>query len=298
MNILITGASGLIGTALTQHFQNHGHTVFPMIRSVSSTAPFSWHPETYDIQWDEQQSIDIVIHLAGVNIGDKPWTAKRKQQIINSRVHSTKKLTEKLMQLENKPSVFICASAIGFYGASRTNRVDESSTSGAEGDFLAEIVKQWELASEGAQQVGIRTINMRTGIVLSKTGGALKKMLLPFQLGLGGKIGHGQQAMSWVSLREVVNAVDFMIQHPDLHNAVNVVSPNAVNNETFVKTLGKVLKRPTLLPMPALMVKLLFGEMGEKLLLEGVHVEPSVLQQAGYEFIDPTLERALQHILK
>ena len=186
--------------------------------------------------------------------------------------------------------------SIGFYGETASNTVSETSPNGD--DFLAEVALKWEQATETAKQAGIRTVNMRTGIVLSKNGGALQKMLTPFNLGLGGIVGNGQQYMSWVSLNEMTRIIDFIIQHNDIEGPVNCVSPNAVSNKVFTKSLGQALSRPTLFPMPAFVAKLLFGEMADALLLTSIRVEPKKLQSMGYQFTDIDLTNTLKSIIK
>lgn len=292
MNILISGASGLIGRALMHYLPPCGHTVYQLQRH-SNGSPFYWAPESNTIQLDDSIAIDGVINLNGVNIGDKNWSPSRKQAIIDSRINSTELLARTLANMTQKPKVLINASAIGYYGDTGHSVVDEKAEQG--NNFLSEIVAPWEAAAQPAIDAGIRTVFMRSGVVLSPQGGALAKMLLPFKLCLGGKIGSGQQFMSWISLLDEVRAIAFLLTQTDLHGPVNLTAPTPVTNEKFTRVLGRSLKRPTPFPMPEFMVKTLFGEMGELLLLGSSRVEPNVLLHAGFEFKHPTLAEALQY---
>ncbi|MFT4766570.1 MAG: hypothetical protein ACI9OH_003699 [Oleispira sp.] len=295
MNILISGASGLIGKALTSHLRTQGHEVHILARNDSG-ALLTWQPEKNKIFLDANLAIDAVINLNGVNIGDKPWSKQRKLDIINSRVDSTCLLAETCAALPKPPSVFINASAIGFYGDSGSAVVDELSPAGD--NFLTDIVTSWEGAAQSAVAANIRTVFIRSGIVLSKDAGALQKMLMPFKLGLGGKIGSGEQYMSWISLEDEVRAIDFILNNADIKGPVNLTSPNAVTNSEFSQTLARCLSRPALIPMPKFMVKLLFGEMGELLLLGGANVMPTELLNKGFEFKYAQLEQAFNEALR
>lgn len=295
MNILITGSSGLIGSALCHDLPGHGHRVYRLLRDGVHAAPFHWQPEKSLIRLDDSVELDAVIHLAGANISDGRWNQGRKTRILESRVQGTRLLSSALAKLARKPEVLISASAIGYYGDTGERTVDEAGKPGS--GFLTEICQAWEQATQEATAAGIRTVHIRTGIVLSGAGGALKKMLLPYQFGLGGVIGSGKQYMSWVSLREILHMIRFIIANKSITGPVNLVSRTPVTNQTFTRTLGAVLNRPTILPAPAFIVKLLFGEMGETLLLAGSGVAPGRLIAAGYDFIDDDLEVALRHAL-
>lgn len=292
MNILISGASGLIGRALMQYLPSCGHTVYQLQRH-SNNSPFYWSPQSGTVQLDDSIAIDGVINLNGVNIGDKNWSPSRKQAIIDSRINSTELLAKTLANMTQKPKVLINASAIGYYGDTGNTLVDEQHDAGH--NFLSDIVRPWEAAAQPAIDAGIRTVFMRSGVVLSAQGGALAKMLLPFKLCLGGKIGAGQQYMSWISLLDEVRAIDFLLTQTDIHGPVNLTAPNPVTNHEFTQALGQSLKRPTPFPMPEFIVKTLFGEMGELLLLGSARVQPNVLLHAGFEFSHPTLSTALQY---
>ena len=295
MNILISGATGLVGTALRPYLESKGHQVYILHRGRSSGS-FYWQPEKGVIHLDSNIHLDAVINLNGVNIGDKPWTRERKKALIDSRVISTKLLSQALADRFNCPDVLINASAIGYYGDTKDSAVTEASPSGD--NFLTEIVSQWEDATQAAQDAGIRTVLIRSGVVISPNGGALKKMLLPFKLGLGGKVGSGQQMMSWISLRDELRAIHFLLNQTSINGPVNLTAPNPVTNSLFTKALGAALKRPTILPMPAFAIKALFGEMGELLLLGSAHVIPRVLLDNGFQFLHPNIQSALSFELE
>jgi len=295
MNILITGATGLIGTALTRVLTTSGYTVYPLVRDENSRAPFHWFPPKNIIHFDDSIKLDAVIHLAGANIADKRWDAQRKKAILDSREIPTKLLANTLAQLTSKPEVFISGSAIGFYGDTGDNTVDENSPHGT--GFLSEIACRWEQATQSAEEAGIRTIHIRTGVVLSTQGGMLKQMMLPFKLGLGGIVGNGKQYLSCVSINEVTAMIQFLLEHKSISGPVNLVSRTPVTNAEFTRALGKVLHRPTLLPLPAFLVRIMFGEMGDVLLLSSAKVLPSRLQTEGYPFLDDDLEKTLQSLL-
>lgn len=295
MNILISGASGLIGSALRPYLESKGHQVYILHRGRDSGS-FFWQPEKDLIHLDNDIHLDAVINLNGVNIGDKPWSAQRKRAIIDSRVQSTALLSQAIAERFAPPSVFINASAIGFYGDTGNTEVNESSPAG--NNFLTDIVRQWEAAAQPAIEDGIRTVFIRSGVVLTPQGGALKKMLLPFKFGLGGKMGNGQQFMSWISLTDELRAIHFILNQTTLSGPINLTAPNPVTNIDFIKALGRTLKRPTLLPMPSFLVKTLFGEMGDLLLLGSNRVIPNVLLNHGFQFMHKDIEHALESELK
>ena len=293
MNILISGSSGLIGSALFKSLVSLGHSVFALERN-SSGNDFSWQPKEGQIHLDPSVLLDVVINLSGESSKGR-WTEVKKQEILNSRVSATSLLSRTISQLDHKPSLFISASAIGYYGETGDTLVDESAANGS--DFLAGVGARWEEASLAARDAGIRTVNMRTGVVLGKEGGALKEMLTPFKMGLGGVIGSGEQYWSWVSLDELVNMVQFVISTESLRGPVNLVSKPAVTNREFTKSLARVLHRPAFFPMPSFMAKLLFGEMADAMLLSSVRVYPKKLENAGYKFIHDNLDDALSTVL-
>jgi len=294
MNILVTGATGLIGTALNTYFTNNAHLVIPLVRGKSAHQ-FGWQPDRGMIFLDKVVDLDVVINLAGPSIADKRWDKQRKLELIESRVSATALLAAELAKRKQKPKLFISASAVGFYGPRGDGAVDESSDSGT--GFLAEVTRKWELATKLAEDAGIRTVHLRTGIVLSPAGGALQQMLMPFKLGLGGVIGDGRQYMSWVNVNELTAMVEFIIGCSKISGPVNLVSRQPVTNREFTKSLGAVLGRPTLIPMPPFLASLLFGEIAKELLLTGAKVIPHKLIDAGYQFKEGNLENTLNELL-
>ncbi len=294
--IVVTGASGLIGPKLVAALEADGKRVLRAVRrDVQSEQELRWDPAAGTIDRDRLEGVDAVIHLAGANIAGKRWTEAYKQTLIDSRVDGTTLIAKTIAGLERKPRVFASASAIGFYGHRGETELDESAACGD--GFLPEVCMQWERACEAAQEAGIRTVNLRIGVVLSPEGGALQKMLLPFKLGAGGVLGHGRQYFSWIALDDVVRAIQFAVENDSLAGPVNLVSPNTVTNREFTKTLGRVLSRPTVLPMPAFAARLAFGEMADSLLLASTRVVPKALAAAGFDCQHPELEPALRHLL-
>lgn len=299
MKILITGASGLVGKALQKSFAQKGYDILLAGRGEPKTAnEIRWSVEEGFLEEDISriESLDAVIHLAGESISGLRWTEEKKRAIRESRVKGTQNVVNALADLKQKPKVFIAGSAMGFYGDRDDEIVSETSKPGD--NFLADVAKEWETESRRAEDSGIRTVLLRTAIVLSKDGGALGTMLTPFKFGVGGVIGSGKQWMSWVSMDDVVGIVNFALENENLRGAVNVASPNPVTNEEFTKTLGEVLYRPTFLPLPEFAVNLMFGEMGDTLLLNSTRVEPKRLKDAGYEFRFPDLKNALENAVK
>ena len=296
MNILLTGSTGLIGRHLSERLKGQGHNIYPLYRNTSTDKKHYWFPDESRIHLDEEISIDAVIHLAGENIADSRWTDEKKEAILNSRVHGTRLLAEAVNALQHKPEVFISASAIGYYGETGDNIVDEESGRGT--GFLSDIAAQWEAETQAIEDAHIRTIHLRTGIVLSPEGGVLKKMLLPFKMGLGGIVGNGRQYMSWISINDVCQIIGNMINDAQFSGPYNLVSPQAVTNRTFTKSLGRVLHRPTFFPLPEFVARLLFGEMADALLLSSSRVVPTRLNSLGYKFIDNDLDRTLMKLLK
>lgn len=296
MKILITGASGLIGTALQRSFEEKGHDMLLASRSEPKDEQHvQWEPDTgfADDDLPRLEGFDAVVHLAGENVSGLRWTEEKKKAIRDSRVFGTRTMIEAFAKLKKKPKVFVSASAIGFYGDSGDDEMTETSSAGD--TFLAEVSKEWEAESRRAEDMGIRTVLLRNGIVLSKDGGALAAMMTPFKLGVGGVVGSGKQWMSWVSLDDVIGVVNYALENENLRGAVNVASPNPVTNEEFTKTLGSVLYRPTFLPLPEFAVHMVFGEMGDALLLDSTRVVPKRLQDAGFEFKFTDLKTALEH---
>ena len=296
MKILIGGSHGLVGTALIKSLEAANHEVFRLVRHApTSKTEVEWSPDRYSIALARIEGFEAVVNLAGESIAEGRWTDEKKQRIRESRIKGTKLLGDALANLAIPPQTFICASAIGYYG----NRGDEvlTETSAKGTDFLSDVCAEWEQATALANEKGIRVVNARFGVILDTNGGALKKMLPPFRMGVGGKIGSGKQWMSWIALDDVVGALNFALTNGSLRGPVNFVAPNPVTNAEFTKTLGKVLSRPTLFPIPAFAVKLLFGEMGEALLLGGQRVGPERLKSGGYRFQYEELSGALHHLL-
>jgi uncharacterized protein (TIGR01777 family) len=299
MKILITGASGLIGKAVAKSLSANGHELLLAGRGEPKNQnQIKWTVEEgFDEAARERlEGVDAVIHLAGESIAGLRWTDEKKKAIRDSRVTGTHNLVNELARLKRKPSVFISASALGFYGDRGDEIVTETSPPGD--TFLSEVCREWESESRRAEDLGIRTVLLRNAIVLSKDGGALGTMLTPFKLGVGGIIGSGKQWMSWVSLDDVVSIVNLALEDEKLRGAVNVSSPNPVTNEEFTKTLGEVLYRPTIIPLPEFAVNLVFGEMGDALLIDSTRVEPKRLIDAGYKFKFTDLRSALENAVK
>ena len=281
MNIMISGSNGLIGGNLKNALTHQGHNIIRLSRDFSKPIDFS--------------NVDVVIHLAGENIAQKRWSEDQKNKIKNSRLIGTKQLSDQLAASEHKPSLFISSSATGYYGDRKDKDLDENSEPGT--GFLPEVCVEWENSTKSAENAGIRTVHIRTGIVLSKEGGALKKMLPPFLFGAGGILGDGKQFMSWISIKDEINAILFIINNQTITGPVNLTAPNPVNNYEFTKILGKVIKRPTIAPLPGFIARIMFGEMADAILLTGNKVYPKKLIDAGFSFEHSTLDKALESVL-
>jgi len=299
MKILISGASGLVGKYLTPTLIAKGHEVHKLVRKTPQSAD--------EIQWDAEkgfseseqaklENFDAVVHLAGDNVASENWSDEKKRKIKESRTVGTQVLVDALKALKNPPKHFISASAIGFYGNRGDEILTEESAQGT--GFLPEVCAAWEDEIKRAEALPARVVFLRIGVVLAKDGGALEKMLTPFKFGVGGTIGSGKQYMSWIALDDLIKMFHFVMENENLRGAFNAVAPNPVSNEEFTKTLGTVLNRPTVLPVPEFAIKMLFGEMGETLLLEGARVVPQKLLDAGFDFDYLNLEAAMRHVLK
>jgi uncharacterized protein len=299
MRILVTGSSGLIGSALVPSLTADGHRVIRLIRSQSQTPTvgesWGWDPERGTILPTGREEPDAVVHLAGENIAGGRWTPRRKASIRDSRVKGTRVLSDLIGRRSPPPRVLVCASAIGCYGDRGDEVLREESASGS--GFLPDVCRNWEAACQPAVDRGIRVVNLRIGIVLSPAGGALAKMLTPFKLGAGGVIGSGNQYMSWIALDDAVSAIHLALTRDSLRGPVNGVAPNVVTNRDFTRTLGRVLSRPTLFPMPTFAARLAFGEMADALLLASTRVVPARLLESSFVFRYPDLEGALRHLL-
>lgn len=297
MKILVSGSHGLVGTALIKSLEVDGHQIVRLVRHYPNDASeIEWSPERYSISLGLLEGFDAVIHLAGESIAEGKWTEEKKKRIRDSRVKGTQLLGDALGNLTQPPSVFISASATGYYGDREDELLTEQSPPGT--DFLSDVCVEWERATDIARQSGLRTVNARFGIILDEHGGALKKMLPPFRMGIGGRLGSGQQWMSWIALDDVIEGLKFVIQDKHVSGPVNFVAPNPVRNAEFTKVLGRVLSRPTFFPVPAFGLRLMFGEMADALLLSSQRVEPERLKQSGFEFRYPELSAALTHVLQ
>jgi uncharacterized protein (TIGR01777 family) len=297
MKILITGASGLIGRALSSTLKANGHTIVSAVRrEPRRNDEVQWDPKSGTMAASAFDGVDAVVHLAGAGIGDKRWTNDYKMEILESRTNGTALLAKTMAGLANKPQVFISGSAIGIYGARADEELSESASIGS--GFLADVCRDWEDAAAPASQAGIRTVLIRTGIVLSPDGGALKKQLPLFKLGLGGKFGNGKQWQSWISITDEVNAIVHLLTS-SLSGPVNLTAPAPVTNSEFTRVLSKVVSRPAILPIPSFGPKLLLGaELADALLFTGQRVTPNALLADGFVFSHPTLDTALRALLK
>jgi hypothetical protein len=295
MNILVTGASGFIGSALVSRLTNTGHRVVPLRRAPAAreTEP-TWNPDAGQIHLETAGSLEAVVHLAGENIAQR-WTLAAKARIHASRVDATRLLCEALAQLSRPPRILVCASATGFYGDRGKEMLDEQSGPGT--GFLAGVCQAWESAAVAALQRGIRVVHLRFGLVLDRHGGALGKMLPAFRLGLGGRLGTGRQYWSWISLEDLVRVVEQALQDDRLNGAVNAVSPEPATNAEFSRALARALRRPAFLPVPAFGVKLIFGTMGRETLLASARVRPAHLLKNGFVFRFPQLDAAFKQTL-
>ena len=300
MRIAITGATGMIGKRLTAYLSQQGHQLVAITRrntfQQEKDSVIVWDPELNYLEIAQLEGFDVIIHLAGANVGEY-WTHEYKKKILNSRVGSTRLLCESILRLSSKPKLLICASATGYYGNHPPQQVLDENSPPGEG-FLADVCRQWEEETDILLHSGVRVVRMRLGVVLSKAGGALKKMWIPFQLGLGGVLGNGQQMISWIAIDEIAYCVEHIIKNGQLAGAVNLVSPQPVTNARFTKTLSQLMRRPAVLPVPGFMIRLLFGEMGQSLLLEGAHVLPSRLGGSGYQFRYVDLGTALKKVIE
>jgi uncharacterized protein (TIGR01777 family) len=296
MNVLISGATGLIGSALIPELEGGGHRVIRLSRSRSSAEDtIRWDPASGTLDPSRLGGIDAVVHLAGESIAQGRWTPEKKRRIMESRRVGTRLLAETLAGLSEPPEVMVSASAVGYYGDRGNELLREESEPGS--DFLAEVCKAWEAAADPAREAGIRVVHPRMGIVLSTKGGALGRTLPIFKLGGGGRIGSGRQWWSWVALDDVVGIIIHALTERSVEGPVNVGSPNPLTNAEYTKVLGKVLNRPTIFPLPARAARLVLGELADALLLASQRMEPAKLKETGYEFRHPELEGALRHLL-
>ena len=298
MKIIITGASGLVGSALVPHLREKGHNVFPVVRTTDpvNEDQIRWDPDKGFIDYKDLTAIDCVINLSGENIAEGRWTEEKKAHILHSRVNSTGFLSQVIASLDPKPKMLINASAVGYYGSQGNSVLTEESPKGK--GFLSDVCSEWEAATEHARRAGIRTCLLRFGMVLSSEGGALEGMIAPFKMGMGGKIGSGEQYYSWIDIDDLVKAVEFAMDNNQLEGPINVVSPYPVMNYEFTKALGSRLNRPTFIPLPAFLARLAFGQMADELFLASQRVEPAKLIKAGFKFEYPKLKESLDNHIK
>lgn len=294
--VAISGASGLVGGALRKRLEAEGVEVVAMVRSRDRDGIY-WSAERGELDEGALASVDAVVHLAGESLAAGRWTEAQKRRILESRVQGTGLIAGALATMERGPKTLICASAVGYYGDTGSQWVDEGSASG-EG-FLAEVCRAWEGACEPARGAGVRVVNARFGVITSSDGGALDKMMLPFKMGVGGPMGSGEQYMSWVALDDVVGALCWLLLESKIEGPVNVVSPNPVPNAAFAKALGHAMNRPAVVPTPGFALKVALGsEMAEEMLLKGQRVRPKRLEEGGYRFEHPELEEALRDAVR
>ena len=296
MNILVTGATGLIGAELAPFLIKNKHRVIRMVRKTQAAADeVQWNPVTQTLDMEALEGVDAVVHLAGENIATGRWTAGKKRRIRESRIQGTRFLAQSLARLFDPPKLFISVSAIGYYGNRGEEQLDEESDPGT--GFLPELCAEWEAATAPAVMRGIRVVIPRIGMVLNTRGGALARMLPIFRLGIGGRIGSGRQYMSWITIEDLVGIIDHAIRNESLNGPVNAVTPNPVTNQEFSTTLGRVLSKPVPFTLPALAARIAFGQMADELLLASARVIPVRLNDTGYKFKLPQLEGALHHAL-
>ena len=298
MKVAVAGSSGLIGTGLLAALRSEGHEVVRLVRRpAEGRDEVPWDPVHGELDPAQLEGVDAFVNLAGAGIGDKKWTPERRKEVLDSRVVPTRLLAETAAKLDPRPQAFLNASGVGWYG------YDTGDVEKTEGDppghgFLADVVVAWEQATKAAEEAGIRTVLLRSGVVLSTAGGALAKQLLPFKLGLGGRLGSGQQHLPWISLADEVGAIVFCLTSEDLSGPVNLTAPSPVTNAEFTRTLGRLLHRPTILPTPTPALKVLFGEdMVREMLLGGTRAVPAKLQEHGFRWLHPTLDVALRDIV-
>ena len=297
-HVAVTGASGLIGRALVQRLTSMGYQVRRVVRRTARPGEVSWNPENGRLDPKDLEGLDAVVNLAGENIGAR-WTERRKDRIRSSRLLGTRLLSDTVAGLKNPPAVLIAGSAIGIYGNREDEILTEESPPGEPShDFLARLGQEWEGAADAARAAHVRVVHPRFGLVLSPRGGVLARMLLPFKLGLGGRLGSGSQWMSWVSIDDAVEALIYLLKTNSLSGPVNVTAPNPVRNRDFTRALGRVLSRPTVFSVPSPALRLVFGEMADATLLSSARVMPRRLLASGFHFKSPDLEDALRHVLR
>lgn len=298
MKVIVSGATGFIGSRLCERLAGNGHRVVRLTRRpVSEGADaIRWDPEEGRLDAHDLEGIDAVVHLAGEGIGDHRWTESHKARVLDSRVRGTRLLAEAIASLDQPPSVLVSGSGVHYYGDRGDEELTEDSSAG--GGFLAEVVQQWEASTEPASRAGIRVVTTRSGVVQSPEGGALRRALLPFKFGLGGKLGSGRQWFSWITREDEVGAIEFLLEHETVAGPVNLTAPNPVTNAEFTRVLAAALNRPAVFTVPPFALRLMFSsEMADEMLLMSLRVLPAKLQEAGYRFQDPEIEPALRRLL-
>jgi hypothetical protein len=297
VKILISGSTGLIGSSLIPHLSRQGHGIVRLVRRPTrhDAAEVHWNPSQGTIDVSGLEGMDAIVHLAGENIGNARWTARKKARILHSRVEGTRLLVNSLTRLAHPPKVLVSASAVGYYGSRGGEVLDEDSPPGS--GFLPRVCREWEAATSPAAKKGIRVVNLRMAPVLTNRAGILPRMLTPFRLGLGARLGNGRQYMSWISVDDLIAVFDHVLRIESLRGPLNAASPCPVTNREFTQTLARVLRRTAFLSVPAPAVRLLLGEMADELLLASQRVQPSRLKASGYRFHHPDLESALRHLL-
>ncbi|MBW3649710.1 MAG: TIGR01777 family oxidoreductase [Actinobacteria bacterium] len=297
LRVLVSGSSGLIGSAVVDALLAEGHEVVRLVRRPPATGEVQWHPQAGNIDAGDLVGVEAVVHLAGEPIGAKRWSASQKQRILDSRVKGTRLLAETLARLEPRPRVFVSGSAIGYYGLRGDEILTERSSAGS--GFLADVTVQWEAATLAAEQAQIRTVHLRTGIVLSARGGAMGRLLPLFKLGLGGRLGRGDQWWSWITLADEVGIILHALREDSLAGPVNATAPNPATNREFTRALATVLRRPAVLPVPRAVLALVMGaELTDQVIVAGQRVLPDVVQDSGYRFVSPDLEAGLRRVLE
>lgn len=291
MKTMITGCTGLVGSALIESLFKNGHSIQCLKRDSAPDSKHFW--DTDSLPQNQSTGFDAIIHLAGENVANGRWSTKKKEAILNSRLDGTRELIDYVSLLANKPKVFLCASAVGYYGNRGNELLDETSSLGV--GFLAEVCRQWEKETQRLTSLGVRVVNLRFGMILSPNGGALHKMVPPFKARLGGVVGTGEQHISWISIRDVVSTIDFIAKNDSISGPINIVSPIQTTNKELTKTLGNVLNRPTIFKVPASVARLILGQMADEMLLTSCRVTPQKLIKAGYQYTDQSLEAVLRY---
>jgi len=297
MKIAISGASGLLGSEFSAYLLSKGHKVFRLVRrKPNNEDEIQWNPVSGMIEKEKLENMTAIVNFSGKNIGLGRWTVKRKKVLFDSRIMSTRLLAETMTQLKNPPQTFLSSSAVGYYGDRGSTLLNEGAEPGK--GFLSDLCVEWEKATESAMKAGIRVVQMRNGVVLTSKGGALSSMLPAFKMGVGGKLGSGKQYFSWILIDDFVRAAYHLLVSDNIQTPVNVNSPEVVTNYEFTKLLGKALRRPAILPVPGFVLKLLFGQVAEEILLSSTYALPQILMGSGFEFKYAGLEDALRFIFK